>query len=141
MLKTNTKKARENLMDYVIEYMSDEEVFTEDENKILQSNAKREVKFYICAKAIVDAFNTEFNYEIKNAYKRKETEYDIFKQWTSGLPLGGMFLYWYNRNATDDLAIILEETEEEKEKYTEEEATEKLTWLIYREINKAVGRR
>ena len=62
---------------------------------------------------------------------------EIFKDWAQGLALGGLFCYYYNRSAKDDLGAILEESEAEKAKYTEQEAEEMLTRLIYRELEKA----
>ena len=61
----------------------------------------------------------------------------IFEDWARGLALGNLFCYYYNRSAVDDLGEIMEETEEEKAKYTEQEAEETLTRLIYREMEKA----
>jgi len=47
--------------------------------------------------------------------------------------------YYYNRSAVDDIAEILQQTEAEKAKYTDERKAEKfLSALIYREITKAV---
>ena len=62
----------------------------------------------------------------------------IFADWCAGLPSILNTCYYYNRSAVDDLGEILEETEEEKEKYTQTEAEKLLTALIYREIKKAV---
>lgn len=65
------------------------------------------------------------------------SDYEIFKNWCQGLPGLLDTCYYYNRSAVDDLAEILEETEEEKNRFTESEAEEKLTYLIYRELRKA----
>ena len=58
----------------------------------------------------------------------------MFVDWCQGLPSALDTLYYYNRSAVDDLAAILEETEEEKAKYTEAQAEEILSRLIYREL-------
>ena len=42
--------------------------------------------------------------------------------------------YYCNVSAIDLLAEWLEETEEEKKRFTEEQAEEKITWLLYREL-------
>ena len=73
------------------------------------------------------------NYELE---KNKSAVYDVFKNWAQGLALGQLFCYYYNRSAVDDLAEILEENETEKLKYSEKEAEEMLTNLIFREIVK-----
>lgn len=49
--------------------------------------------------------------------------------------------YYYNRSAVDDLGAILEETEEEKARFTEQEAEQLLTDLIYRELTKGAARK
>lgn len=42
--------------------------------------------------------------------------------------------YYYNRSAVDDLGAILEETDSEKARYSEQQAETRLTYLIYREL-------
>lgn len=51
--------------------------------------------------------------------------------------MGNLFCYYYNRSAVDDLGEILEETDEEKAKYSEQQAEELLSRLIYREMEEA----
>lgn len=68
----------------------------------------------------------------------KYPEFEAFVNWCQGLPSAIDTCYYYNRSALDDLAAILEQDEHEKSKYTEEKAEHMLTWLIYREIKKAV---
>ena len=60
---------------------------------------------------------------------------DLFEDYAAGLPLGGLFDY-YLHSAIDTLGDILEESEAEREKYSEEEAEKMLTRLIYREMIK-----
>ena len=59
-----------------------------------------------------------------------------FADWCAGLPSVLDTLYFYNRSAVDDLGAILEETEQEKNRYTEQQAEQLLTSLIYRELQK-----
>jgi hypothetical protein len=47
-------------------------------------------------------------------------------------------LYYYNRSAITDLGDILEETEDERNRYTESQAEKLLTKLIYRTIQEAI---
>lgn len=128
MLKTNTKKARENLMKYIRDYSLDEltgnygipeeELETDDQIRLRLWNIfKREkVKHDLRFKA------------------KRISFYDLFVEWAQGLAMGGLFCFWYNRSAVDDLGDILEETESEKARFTEEQAEAKLTSLIYCEI-------
>lgn len=82
-----------------------------------------------------DIFCDEYKYRIEDNYGNPC--FVIFEDWARGLALGGLFCYYYNRSAVDDLGAILEETEEEKAKYTEMQAEEMLTRLIYREMEDA----
>ena len=124
MLKSNSKKAVENIRVYVINNFEpcgyDFEGSAED--------------FKTVAQFIYECFVDE---KVKHD-KRRMTEQALFFEWCSGLPSILDTCYYYNRSAVDDLAVILEETESEKSKYTEAQAEERLTYLIYREIKKAV---
>ena len=68
-------------------------------------------------------------------------EFAAFTDWCQGLPAVLDTCYYYNRSAVADLGQILEETEEEKARFTEPEAERRLTWLIYRELSKAASKR
>lgn len=85
-------------------------------------------------KVIWEIFESETEYDMRQTNRTWER----FCDWAQGLALGGLFCYYYNRSAVDDLGDILEETEEERNKFTEAQAEEKLTMLIYRELMKGV---
>ena len=68
-------------------------------------------------------------------------EFAAFTDWCQGLPAVLDTCYYYNRSAVEDLGTILEETEEEKARFSEQEAERQLTWLIYRELSKGAARR
>ena len=123
MLRTNSKKAVENIRAYIINGFNgvNYEIETPD-------------TFEEVAKIIYFIFIDEYRY----GYNRRRNEQEVFKEWCSGLPSILDTCYFYNRSAVKDLGDILEETEEERNKYTEAEAEEMLTRLIYREIRKAV---
>ena len=124
MLKTNSKKALENIRSYVVDN------FTPDNYDLEPSN-----DFATAAKVIYNCFIEE-----KSGINDwgRVAESVIFEDWCAGLPSIFNTCYYYNRSAVDDLGEILEETEKEKEKYTQTEAEKLLTALIYREIKKAV---
>ena len=61
-------------------------------------------------------------------------EQERFTDWAQGLPSILDTCYYYNRSAVDDLGAILEETAEEKARYSEQNAEQLLTALIYREL-------
>ena len=129
MLRSNSKKARENIRNYIIEWDSDY-IRERSDYTIPEDDVDA-----ILAYAYDEIFRDEYKYRIEDNYSNPC--FVIFEDWAKGLALGGLFCYYYNRSAVDDLGAILEETEEEKGKYTESEAEEMLTRLIYREMEDA----
>lgn len=71
----------------------------------------------------------------------RNNEFAAFADWCAGLPGVLNTCYYYNRSAVDDLGAILEETSEEKARYTEEQAEKTLTTLIYRELKKGAAQK
>ena len=127
-LRTNSKKAMENLYNYIRDYSED---YLEENYNLEKLDSKKALYT-----AIYEIFKSEMRPECP--YYRRYPEQEVFKQWAQGLAMGGLFCYYYNREAVKDLAGILEETEEEANKFSEERAEELLTYLIYREIKKEV---
>ena len=128
MLRTNSKKACENIRAYI---MQDEDYLKEcAEYDNVELNEQRDYLAYAYR-----LFKEQKSHEIRRNYGNPC--FVIFEDWAKGLALGGLFCYYYNRSAVEDLGTILEETEEEKAKYTEQQAEECLTRLIYRELEKA----
>ncbi len=125
MLKTNGKKAVENIRTYITANFTPEN-YTDQEF----------TTFSEIAAFIMENFRAEkFNDNMRLYYRNNETA--AFTDWCAGLPSLLDTCYWYNRSALDDLAEILEYTEAEKARYTEQQAEKFLTDLIYRELKKA----
>lgn len=124
MLKTNTKQARENIKKYIVS-IYDETV--DYSNCGIDTNKKD-------FEDIKEVIKTIFNLEVGHYRSRQIGEYKAFFEWCQGLPSIIDTCYYYNRSAKDDLGNILEETEEEKARFTEEQAEERLTHLIYKEL-------
>lgn len=124
MLRTTTKAAKENIRNYIINHSD-------------FSNYEKETprEFSALAVELLEIFRDEFFKHSRNYYHNNE--YTAFIDWCSGLPSVIDTCYYYNRSAVDDVAVILEETETEKAKYSESEAEALLTWLIYRELTAA----
>ena len=126
MLRSNSKKARENIRTYIME----RENVAEYAENIAENPTFEEI-----AAAIYADFYRVYNSDwIHKTY----SEQAYFAEWAAGLPGILDTCYYYNRSAVDDLAGILEETETEKARYTEEKAENYLTYLIYSEIVKAI---
>jgi len=122
MLKTNSKQARQNLQAYIMNGFTGENYGIETPETFTETAA-----------AIMQVFNNEKPAE--GAYSRM-SEQERFTDWAQGLPSILDTCYYYNRSAVDDLGTILEETEQEKAKYTEQDAERLLTSLIYRELKR-----
>lgn len=121
MLKSNSKQARENIKQHIIENFTPEN-YTDEEI----------TGFENIAKFILDVFEDEKFYA-----SGRYTQAEAFKIWCSGLPSVLDTCYYYNRSAVEDLKKILDETDAEASKYTEQQAEELLTSLIYRELVRA----
>lgn len=127
MLKTNSKKARENIKAYIMDG------FNGDNYDI-----KTPATFPEAARIIYDIFTSEKYYSQSWERAHGMTEQASFIDWCAGLPSIIDTCYYYNRSAVDDLGAILEETETEKARFTEAEAESRLSYLIYREIKAAL---
>ena len=120
MLKTNSKQACENVRAYIVNHFApDGYDFRGDASD-----------FATVARYIMARFDDE---KPRNRGNRQE----IFVDWCAGLPSILDTCYYYNRSAVDDLGAILEETDAEKARYTEEQAEKMLTKLIYAELTGA----
>lgn len=146
MLKSNTKKAIENVRTYVINNFTPDNYSPDFDyiQKAIADNKKEYVTKTDIFSCVAHAINSIFYREALRFDNRYRTgiisRYEMFKEWCSGLPSIIDTGYYYNRSAVEDVAIILQENDAEKNKYTEEQAAELLTRLIYREIYKVVIR-
>ena len=122
MIRSNSKKAIENIRKYITENFDCSAYDMESPSD-----------FKGIAKTIITTFETEkWKWE-----KGRKNHLEAFTEWASGLPTILDCCYYYSRSAVKDVAMILEESTEEANKYTESEAEKLLTWLIYRECMKA----
>lgn len=124
MLKTNSRKAKENIRKYILDN------FTPD-NYEKYSNLDSTTDYKSACNAIYNIFKAE---KPPIGSYTNMTDQERFIEWCSGLPSILNTCYYYNRSAINDLGNILEETLEEKERYTDNQACDLLTKLIYREI-------
>lgn len=126
MLKTNSKKAKENIINYIIDN------FTPEGYTDTAPEGWPEIATFI-----LNTFRSE-KYHLKEDFKYyNNNELAAFEDWAAGLPSVIDTCYYYNRSAIDDLGAILEETETEKARFTETDAEKRLTYLIYRALKEA----
>lgn len=120
MLKTNNKKVKQKIEHYVrqaADYLKD------------------------CGYSQVDGFNlnnySELCHVVYEVFKVEKHHYgetfEIFVEWAQGLALN-LFDYYYNVSAVQLVGDILEQTEQERNRYTERQAELLMTKLIYRSI-------
>lgn len=121
MLKTNSKKAINNIRQYIIDNYTGETTVPENSD------------FSVYAWHVYDEFWTTYVYPANRKPYQEQ-----FVEWLSGLPSSFDAGFWYNRSAIKDLGDILEETEEERARFTDSQAEVMLSKLIYREITKVV---
>lgn len=126
MLRTNSKQARENIRQYIIENFTPEN-YTDNPPQ----------EFEQIAAFILDCFRSEKYYLPEDFRYYHNNEKAAFADWCAGLPSVLDTYYYYNRSAVEDVKNILEETDAEANKYTEQQAEELLTSLIYRELTRA----
>ena len=120
MIKTNSRQARQNVQSYIMEHFDG-----------CNYDIETPATFQEAAVIILDIFRNEK--PAIGSYARM-TEGERFAEWAAGLPSILDTCYYYNRSAVDDLGAILEETAEEKARYSESQAEALLTSLIYREL-------
>ena len=125
MLRTNSKKAAENIRAYIVDNFTPEN-YTDTPPQDWPN----------IAAFILDTFRSEKYSCIQDARYYHGSEFAAFTDWCAGLPSVLDTCYFYNCSAVDDLGAILEETEQEKARYTEQQAEQLLTSLIYRELQK-----
>lgn len=125
MLKTNSKKAAENIRVYIVDGFTPEG-YTDTPPQ----------EFPKIAAFILDTFRNEKYHLPEDHHYYHGSELLAFRDWCAGLAGVLDTCYFYNRSAVDDLGAILEETEQEKARYTEQQAEQLLTDLIYRELLK-----
>lgn len=128
MLRTNCKQARENIRAYIVDGFTPEG-YTDNPPQ----------EFPEIAAFILATFRSEKYWCTQDVRYYHGCEALAFRDWCAGLPGVIDTCYYYNRSAVDDLGAILEETEQEKARYTEQQAEQLLTDLIYRELLKGAN--
>ena len=120
MLRTNSKKARENVRNYILK-----NVHFEGYDDAPAENAD----FPEIAKAVIKIMLAEMRYQ-------RGSKWQKFQSWAAGLPTVLDTCYHYNVSAVDLIGEWLEETETEKARYSEEAAEQTIDFMIFRELEK-----
>lgn len=116
MLKTNSRQAKDNLKSYIMTAWNLE---PEEQGRTWEETRE----------AIKESFYFQ---AYRSEYERRQNMQEAFKNWLAGLPKGlGDF---YLCQAVKDLGNILDQTEAERNRYTEDQACNTLSYLIFREV-------
>lgn len=124
-LRSNSKKAVENIRQYI------RDGYNPDGYELQEPDT-----FPALASQLLQVFRSEKYHLPQDVRYYHGSEQAAFADWCAGLPSILDTCYFYNRSAVADLANILQETPEEASRYTEQDAEQLLTWLIYRELKK-----
>lgn len=122
MLRTTNKEVVNKIHDYIINGV-DHEYF----------GLEADPDFKTACKLILSACENE------KRYIKYNSGFEMFKDWAQGLPSAFDTLYYYNVSAVNLLGAWLEESDNEKEKYSESKAEEMITRLLYRELRKGAA--
>ena len=123
MLRTNSKKAMENIREEIRDsYEAAEEYFSFEGREM-------KTEFSDICKDILEAFKIEKLDGNKIYQSGRISNQEMFADWMAGLPTAFPV-------SVDFLGNILEETEKEKAKYSDEEAEKLACGLLYRELVK-----
>ena len=136
MLKTNTKQVANKVQNYIIDnfknFQLENPTYEYDHLHTLESVDSNNYT------EVCNAINCIFFCEMLENDNRwnagRLSRADAFVNWCQGLP-AALNCDYYLHSARDLLGEWLEETEEEKQKFTELQAERQITHILYREIN------
>lgn len=136
MKRTNSKEVKETIknfiMDHFVDYMNDNRGYFSGDLERL-NNADITSYDEVC-NSILTIFWAEMLKHNNRWNAGRATRYDLFVDWCSGLCSALPTDYYYNVCAIDLLGSWLDQTETEKSKYSESQAEETITRLLYREL-------
>lgn len=141
MLKTNSKEARNRIKNFIIDNVYPFDYDGHEELKaILTEEADRdshsEQAWTLTRNAVNEVFYDEY-LKHDNRYKvGRISKQELFSDWCYGLPSFLDCDFVYRLSAVEVLGDLLEETEAERNRYTEEEAEKCLIYLMFRELTR-----
>ena len=141
MLRTNEKRVNEKVKDYIIDSFKDFQLenptYEYDHLHTLESVDSNNYT------EVCNAINCIFFCEMLENDNRwnagRLSRADAFVNWCQGLP-AALNCDYYLHSAVDLLGDWLEETDEEKKKFSECQAETRITQILYRELNRNATR-
>lgn len=144
MLKTNSKAFLLKVDHYItsrfVVWYDDNESFLpaakrNQINTALDSNDMKMISNIILESFYIQAIkNTPAAKRAAVDHRYSVDVYRCFKNWASGLPFILNCDYYYKVSAIDLLGDMLEETDEERNKFSESQAEEMLTLVLYKRL-------
>lgn len=124
MLRTNSKAVQQKMVNFILENVNEEAL---DNLKVV----KPDYTFKDVAKMILDCAKKEK----KEYWNGWYFTYNVFVSWCQDLPsMLNTACYMYYGSAVELLGDILEETKEERNRFSECQAEEKMHYLIYKTL-------
>lgn len=124
-LKTTNKEARAAVRQYILDHFEP-----------CGYDFTGPCTFQNVARFILEVHASEKYYSPEYQAAKGFTNEAVFIDWCQGLPSVLDTCYYYNRSAVADLGAILQQSERERARYTESQAEQLLTHLIYQELVK-----
>ena len=132
MRRSNSKEVNNLIRDFVMEHFND--VYYPDNKDYLPDLDTS--NYNDVSKVVLDVFYQEKVKHDKAYNAGIVSRYTLFEEWVSGLCSALPSEYYYNVSAVDLLGGWLDQTDDEKSKYSEDQAERMITKLLYRELTK-----
>jgi hypothetical protein len=116
MLKTNSKQVKAKVRGYILANFIYEDQPHETESETLD----------LVARCFIEA-------EYSSGYQRSQNLQEAFIWWLQGLPCG--LGDWYLCRAVDLVGDWLEQTTEERNQYSEQQAERLASYLVFKEVS------
>ena len=124
MIRTNSKQLREKVKAFISQIFDASSYDREDLNS---APIEEQLQFIALTCWHEKGFEVE---------KNRASFQDMFIEWCQGLPsLIDTAIYYCHSSAVDLVGDMLEQTQEERAKYSEPEAERLLSYFIYREVS------
>lgn len=138
MLKTNSKKVQEKIRKWILDDADSiqDHMAWDIEHGSLPASIDLENVNNLC-KYVYDDFVRVMGYRFG---RYAETRLDNFCEYAAGLPFGNLFIYYYNVSAVDLVGDILEETETERNRFSESDAEFYMSKMLYNFILSAADK-
>ena len=132
MLKTNSRQVKERVNNYLFNNFLD----YEEKGARETGRSIDDVKNYIVCACLSEKLGTRRHHLESMKAHGFNSLYDLFKNWMQGLPGVLDAGYYYNCSAVELVGDLLEQTKQERVKYTENQAEELMTLLLYKQLER-----